>query len=332
MTALSLNLLRWNRFSIGLGAVAWALLALLSLLGVIPESALELILLLALLVITPLAIPLAIPLETRTSRSGRPGIRRLAIQLQPFAALIGAFSFLASAGLLAAAAASVWLLFSVLVMVLGIDSLLEMRRPTLADICPLIALIYLPIGGAWLVISRLGWRPLGFSPAIVLLTAIHFHYITLAALVITGLIGRAGLETKAAAFPRQVYRVAAISMLIEPLLVAAGRTLAQLTGSQYLVSAASTLLALSLILLTLLSLQFVVPATLSPVARWLILVSSIAVFFTMLVAGAYALGPVTGAWTITISQMIALHGWINALVFSLCGLLGWRRRLSQQNG
>jgi hypothetical protein len=331
MIALDRNLVRWNQLSIGLGAVAWALLTLCSFLGVVPQSSLDLIVLLALLVVTPLAIPLAIPPETCISRSYRPGILRLAIQAQPFAALIGASSLLLTAGAPATVATSVWLLFTVLIAVLGIATLLEKSSHSLPAICPLLALIYLPIGGAWLVIARLGWRPLGFSPDIVLLTAIHFHYVTLAAMVITGLIGRAVLATSRA-FPWQVYRVAAIGMLIEPLLVAVGRTLAQLTGSDYLVSAAAALLALSLILLTLLSLRFVVPATTSSVARWLILVSSVAVFFTMLVAAAYAIGPVTGSSKITIPQMIALHGWINALVFSLCGLLGWRLRLSWRNG
>jgi hypothetical protein len=115
-------------------------------------------------------------------------------------------------------------------------------------------------------------------------------------------------------------------------MVAAGYTLAQFTGSQYLESAASTLLALSLILMTLLSLRFVIPTTISSVAKGLLIASNTAVFFTMLAVGAYAAGNATGAWTITISQMIIIHGWINALVFSLCGLLGWRLRIGQQEG
>jgi hypothetical protein len=50
----------------------------------------------------------------------------------------------------------------------------------------------------------------------------------------------------------------------------------------------------------------------------------------MLVAGAYALGTATGAWTITVSQMIVVHGWINALAFGLCGLLGWRLKMRRK--
>jgi hypothetical protein len=52
--------------------------------------------------------------------------------------------------------------------------------------------------------------------------------------------------------------------------------------------------------------------------------SSVAVLFTMVFALAYALGAATGAWTITIAQMILVHGWVNTVAFGLCGLLGYR--------
>jgi len=38
------------------------------------------------------------------------------------------------------------------------------------------ARIDLAVGGAWLVASRLGMRPMGIQEPIVLLTAVHFHY------------------------------------------------------------------------------------------------------------------------------------------------------------
>jgi hypothetical protein len=322
----------WNRISIGLGACAWALLAVINLFGWVQLTALDLILLLALWVITPLALPLAATPETQ--RDWLRAWQRLVIMLQPFASLIGGISLLLSTGPLAAAAAVGWCLFTGLIAVEGVGQLREVREASLANICIAVALIYLPIGGVWLVISRLGLQPLGFSPDIVLLTAVHFHYIPLAALVMTGLIGQTGFASRTTV-PWKLYRVAAIGLLVEPLLVAAGRTLAQLTGNDDLVSAATLLLALSLMLIAVLSLKLIIPATSSRVAQGLLFVSSTAVFFTMLAAGAYALGAATGAWTITISQMIVIHGWINALVLSLCGLLGWRlqsRSLGRDDG
>lgn len=320
------NLTWWNRSSIGLGACAWALLTVMSLFGWVHLTALNLILLLALWVITPLAVPLAALQQPRDWLGTR---QRLIVILQPFAAFIGGISFLLGTGPSSAAAATVWFLFTGLIAVQGVERLRQMGGATLADTCLAVALIYLPIGGAWLVLARLGLQPLGFSPDIVLLTAVHFHYIPLAALVMTGRIGQTGFGGKTTV-PLQFYRVAATGLLVEPLLVAAGRTLSQLTGNDDLVSAATLLLALSLTLIAILSLQFIIPVTRSRLAQGLLLVSGTAVFVTMLAAVAYAVGTATGAWTITISQMIVMHGWINALLLSFCGLLGWRLRVGQK--
>jgi hypothetical protein len=130
-------------------------------------------------------------------------------------------------------------------------------------------------------------------------------------------------------------------MLVCPLLVAAGITFTQITRQQRAPesvaalhapeSGAATLLALSLILIAILSLRFVVPTTASPLARTLLAISGISVLLTMLLAAAYAVGGATSAWTITVAQMVATHGWLNALAFGLCGVLGWRLRMVQQS-
>jgi hypothetical protein len=320
----SLDLMRWNRISAGLGGGIWLLVLCVWIPGWLALNTLEVLLLLALLVIAPLVVPLA-----ASSKQGRLHhiLYRLMVILQPFAALVGGASFLISAGPFAAAA-GVWLLFTALVGLVGLLRLFGNDSVSLADVCLSAALVYLPIGGAWLALARLRAQPLGFSPTTVLLTAVHFHFITLAALVMSGLTCQA-LPVTLSSVWRTVSRIAAVGMLVNPLLVAAGITLTQLTGADFLESAAATLLALSLIAISLLSLRFVIPTTASLLAKGLILVSSTAVFVTMLAAGAYALGNATGAWTITITQMIAIHGWINALLFGCCGLLGWRLKLRQ---
>ena len=170
---------------------------------------------------------------------------------------MGVVSFLFGAGPLAAASAVVWFLFTVVLALLGLGRLREIKKITLADACFALALIYVPIGGAWLVLSRLGWQPFGFGQHTSLLTAIHFHYIPLAAMMMTGLIGQV-VQATGKAFPRELYRIAALGMLINPLLVAAGITLTQLTGKDYLESFAATLLALSFILIALLNLRFII--------------------------------------------------------------------------
>lgn len=328
MSINTIDLTRWNLISSGLGAISWVCIVVLSAFGWGALNALDLILLLALCVLTPLAIPLAI-----SSKEHQPlcKLYRLIILLQPVATLSGGVSLLLSTGPLAAAAAMLWLLFTGLIALPGMGRLQKIGSTPLPDICLLIALISLPIGGIWLVLARLGEQLLGFGQQKELLTAIHFHWISLVALLVTGLTGHS-IQASMGAALQTLYRVAAWGVLINPLLVAAGITLTQVTGKDFLESTAATLLALSVILIALLSLRLLLPATASRLAKGMLLASNSAVFFTMLLAGAYALGSATGAWTITTTQMIAIHGWTNALVFGLCGLLGWRLRSAAPEG
>lgn len=256
--------------------------------------------------------------------------------LQPWAAFLGGTAFFLPTGLLAAAFASVWGGYTGLLVLLGLVQLCQMRRShclSLADLCLTGALLYLPAGGAWMVLARWGLQPLGFGVDTELLTAVHFHVIPLAALVITGLTGQALHNIPATHRGRywMAYRVAAFGVLIDPLLVAAGLTGAQITGVPDLGTAPADLLALSLILLALLGLRFILPTIISRFAQVLVALSYLTVFFTMLIVGAYTLGAATGAWTITIAQMIAIHGLENALLFGCGGLLGWRLRAEQES-
>ncbi len=183
----TLDLTRWNRISIGLGGTAWILIALASMLGWIVLSDLEILLLLALFVITPLAVPLvSLPQANRLLHQ----LSSLVLFLQPFVALLGGASFLLSTGLLAATLAAVWFLFTGLLALIGLVRLFQAPGRSLADICLAGALLYLPIGSVWMVLARLGLQPLGFGVHTDLLTAVHFHFISLAALIITGLTGQ----------------------------------------------------------------------------------------------------------------------------------------------
>lgn len=320
------QLARWNRFEVAMGGSVWLLIVLARAFGWLELGDLDVILLFALGVIAPLALPLVLSDQRKGELASFPAeLSRLALLIYPGAALLGGASLLLKPNPLAGGLACVWLLYTALLALIGLCQLQATRNHSLAETSLALALVYLPIGGAWLVASRLGLRPLGFSPTTVELTAVHFHYIMLAALILTGLLGRA-MQDFALGRPRQLYRLAAVGMLIAPLLVAAGITLTQVTGSHVVESCSASLLALSLLGVSLLSLRYLAPTTQPPLARSLLVISSVAVFFTMLLAVAYAVGAATGAWTITVSQMIVAHGWINALAFGFCGLMGWRLR------
>ena len=333
-----LTLARWNIAATTAGGAAWAAVMSLRFSGVLALGDLDAILLLAILVITPLALPLAAPHAVPGQRLAalESVIYRLALIAQPLAALAGSVAILATTGSpLATLTAGLWLLYTALLGLLGLVTLARMalaRRITLAEVCLALALVYLPIGGGWFALARMGLRPLGFSQTIVQLTAVHFHFITLAALVITGCTGRALRNVQSSA-TRVIIHAATVGMLTGPLLVAAGITLTQISSLDAPKSiaalhapesGAAVLLALSVMAVSLLSLRYVVPATAAPLAGVPLAISDISVLLTMALAVAYALGAVTHAWTITIPQMIAVHGWLNALAFGLCGLLGWR--------
>jgi hypothetical protein len=325
------DLARWNLVSLGLGGCVWGVVTLASLFGWQMLNDLQIVLLLALFVITPLAVPLVLrPKEDRFLSQ----LSALMLFLQPLASLLGGVSFFLNTGLFAATFAAVWLLFTGLLALIGLVRLCQipsLQRTSLADFCLAGAWLYLPIGSTWMVLARWGLQPFGFGVHTDLLTAIHFHFIALAALIITGLTGQMiqTTQTTQHGMFRAAYRIAALDVLIDPLLVAAGLTIAQVTGLHFLDTAPADLLALSLILISLLGLRFVVPTTTSRFAQVLLVLSYTTVFFTMLTACAYALGVATGAWTITIPQMILIHGLENALAFGFCGLLGWRIRTGQ---
>lgn len=331
MATKRLDLGRWNLVSLAYGGLTWVAVMLARLAGVLTMGDLSAILLLAVLVIVPLALPLA------TYTDGHPysnALYQLAIVTQPFAALFASIALVTVSGTTTAAAtALLWLLYTTLLGLIGLTTIANIllnRHITLSGVCLGMALAYLPIGGAWLALACLRMQPLGFSPTTVLLTAVHFHFITMAALVITGRIGLA-LHDTASEIAQNTYRIAAVVMLICPLLVAAGITFTQLTGQRAIESVGATLLALSLMAVVIISLRFIVPSAASPLARVLLAFSGFSVLLTMALAAAYALGTATHTWTITVPQMIAVHGWLNALAFGLCGLLGWRLKMAENS-
>lgn len=326
------RLARWNNISAGLGGGIWVGSVFVRMCGWTQLNALEIVLLLALFVLTPLALPFVLFRYT-----GLLGTQWMALVmfLQPLAALLGGVAFVLPTGSLAALFAAAWGGFTGLLALSGLVQICQMfrkHRLSLAEFCLAGALLYLPVGGAWMVLARWGLQPLGFDVHTDLLTAVHFHVIPLTALVITGLTGQALHErlTTRRGIWRTAYRIAALGVLIDPLLVAAGLTGAQITGLPDLDTAPADLLSLSLILLALLGLRCIVPTTISRFARVLVTLSYLTVFFTMLFAGAYTIGVATGAWTITIDQMIAIHGVENALLFGCGGLLGWRLRAGRE--
>lgn len=272
-----------------------------------------LLLLLAILVNTPLALSLVPVAE------GQSIWFRWALRLQPFAAVGVVWSMMSAQGGATAVLALPWLLFAGLLATSGLWQLRHWSQLTNPARTRLAALLYLPIGAAWLVAYRFGWQPLGFAGVIVLLTAVHFHFTGFAAPIWVSLIGTMLPHASAR------YAWAAGGFVAATPLIAIGITLSPL-----LEMAGVVLLAASLVGLTLLLYRAVLPAVLDPLAKCLLAVAPLAMLVALSLAVIYAIGEYRQVQLLTIGQMVQWHGWLNALGFVFCGLWGWRLALDRK--
>ena len=273
-----------------------------------------LLLLLAILVNTPLALSLMPAVE------GQSAWFRWALWLQPFAAVGVVWSLTAAQGGAAAMLTLPWLLFAGLLAGSGLWRLPHWSQLTNPARTRLAALLYLPIGAAWLVAYRFGWQPLGFTGVIVLLTAVHFHFTGFAAPIWVSLIGTMLPPAHAR------YAWAAGGFVAATPLIAVG-----ITFSPLLEMVGVALLALSLIGLTLLLYQSVLPIVLAPLAKLLLAGAPWAMLAAIILAVIYAIGEYRQLQLLTIAQMVQWHGWLNAVGFIFCGLWGWRLLLDHKN-
>jgi hypothetical protein len=283
--------------SAGIGLIVWLALWL-----PIPFAARAPGLIDRLFLLAPLAI---VPLGMRLQLL--PQAVRVA---QPVFAALVVISFLSRTGIAAALLVVPWLLLGGACGVMGLLRLWRSGVRRMDEICVHVALVYWPLGCLWLVISRLGMNPLGFSDDIVLLTAVHFHYAGFAALTMLGMTGKFS--------EGMLYRAAAWGAIAGIPSLALG-----ITFSASLECAAALLLALSLVSAAGITAFVVLPRLVHRAARVMLAVSSASVVATMLLAGIYALGKYNGRDWLDIPEMAAVHGVINALGFSLCGLVGW---------
>ncbi len=215
--------------------------------------------------------------------------------------------------------------YAALVAIVALSALLPARRDspgshglrvlTLPQAVARAALLLWTVGAGWLVIDAFGLRPLGFSPLVVRLTAIHFHYAAFIVPVIAAVV--------AAAYPSALSRTTAVISVLGAPSTAIGITAAQLGAPHWV----ETLFALPMIAGALLvgvvhlGLALGSEGATSPrPVRVLRLVVGATLLGTMGLAAAYAARGWL-PWTPTIPQMSLWHGIGNAVGVALCGLL-----------
>jgi len=321
------------------GAAVWAGIAVLARMGIARIGVIELMFLFAPLVIVPLGMELG-RVGGFSSGAAR-GLAGAAQTLQPLGAVLAvvavclppgeragfvAVGWMGVCGLMAGAGA-VELGEVVFRSAASMENLtdeapvgtLVVGVPTgLAKIASCVARIDLAVGGAWLVASRLGWRPMRIQEPIGLLTAVHFHFAGFA----TAMIASSTLAFAEARFARRVdllrwLRGIVVLVIVMPIVVAAG----------FVISPGLKMVAAMVFSASVAGLAGFVWMCGGRVedgtARGLLRVAAGAVFVGMGLSGTYAVADFVKSELLPIPRMASTHGVLNALGFCLLGLLGW---------
>ncbi len=308
----------WRSFYINkrrsalLGAVVWLVQAGLSATGYYPAKAIELLFLLGPLMVVPLGLAV---IETLSFPTETGLFIRVARFLQPVGATVAAASFVLPAQIMAGGLALPWLAVTVCTGLSGVRRLLQGRFGPIEEACFTASLLYLPVGGLWLVMSRAGGGFLGFKEPIVLLTAVHFHFSGFAAPIIAGATG--SLIGRTPSVRRLIYSVACLGVIASPALLAAGFVL---LPALKLVSA--FILAFSLTVIAVLTLILATKVS-QKLARMLLMLSAGSAIAGMALAATYSAGEFTSHEIISIPTMALSHGAINGFGFGLCGMIAW---------
>ena len=303
----------WAQSSATAGAAMWAAIAVLARIGILQLGEIELLFLLAPLVM----VPLGIELGRVIGRSS--WWEETARRLQPLGAVLAVAAMCLApernSGLLALG----WMVVCVfmaggglmrLVRALWLDAG-KSDRALLATLA--IAQMDLAVGGAWLVASRLGMRPMGIQEPIGLLTAVHFHFAGFATATIAAAMLRFNEDRDGHGWLKPV----ALMVAGMPYVVAAGFVI-----SPVLKMAAAVLFSVSVAALAI-AVRSCGTRAESGTARVLLQVAAGAIFAGIVLSAGYAIADFVGSDALTIPQMARTHGILNALGFCLLGLLGW---------
>ncbi|MGE3171862.1 MAG: YndJ family transporter [Planctomycetota bacterium] len=279
----------------------------------------------ALLLLSPcLWMPLGLGLiDAHGDRERR--LRRLARRLHAPAAALLVAAFLLPTGTAAALLCAPWLAVTALLAAAGLLHLRSARAAWSAALGESAALGYPLIGAAWALAARADAVPLGFSAAIALLTAAHFHHAGFTLPLATARLARhrPGRATGAA-----VWLVVA-GMPV----TAAGITATQLGASPWIERLCAGATALAALFAALLLLRAAAdaarPAALPPRARTLLSIAgaalAVGMTLALLYAARHAFAPVFGGDEArALDWMVYSHAVTNGVLFAGGAVLGWR--------
>ena len=297
------------------GFLIWGLIALGAMVGRTSLDAIAALFLLSPLVLVPLGFEVTRPL---TAESTPPG--RWARILLPIGAVLAAVSFWPSAGPSAGLVASGWSLVCALAAIDGVWRLVRGGYRSVEGVCASAGVVYLFVGSVWLILSRWGSAPFHYPGRTVLLAALHFSFTGFVLPIVAGATANARRTAQGPAAPALGSTLLAAGILVGPAILAAGNVrhspTLKLVGALLLVAASFGLAGQVASVMRRRCMA-------SRPARALVATSALSLLLGMLLVAVYAVGEAMGRPWLTVPQMARLHGTINALGFSLCGLLGW---------
>ncbi|PJY98528.1 hypothetical protein CPT06_18165 [Bacillus vallismortis] len=206
--------------------------------------------------------------------------------------------------------ALVWWIYTVLLALYALLRLRDTKIHRIEETSILFGLIYLAGGGFWFFAYAAQLQIMQFSPLIILLTAVHFHYSAFLIPIFNGLLGRITRKN------RLLYSWMTWVILFSPILIALGISYSKILD----------IIAVGLYMAALYLQAYLVLTTAfrSKTGKILIRLSSAVLMVTITFSMIYSLGVFRQEVTLTINQMIWIHGFVNAFAVILPALIGWR--------
>ncbi|MDP7979536.1 YndJ family protein [Bacillus multifaciens] len=251
-------------------------------------------------------IPMAFSIVDKKKRNGDELFcYKLAVFFYPVAAISAMLAFVTDYFLFAI----IWFIYTGIVALFGVCRLLERGWKPLEETAIDSGFIYLFLGGFWFLASVANIPIMQFSSDIVLLTAAHFHYSAFLLPLFAGLLGRKQQKKS------KLYTTALFIIIISPMTVAIGITY----------SRTFEFFAVLLYLISLYIYGIFVWKTkfTSKSAKVLLIISSSTLMVTILFSLFYSYGNFKQVMTITIAQMVWIHGVVNGVGVALPGCIGW---------
>ncbi|MCP1123354.1 YndJ family protein [Bacillus sp. 3103sda1] len=253
-----------------------------------------------------LFIPMAFSIVDKRKRDGDELFcYKLAVFIYPIAAISAMLAFVTNHFLFAI----IWFIYTGIVALFGVCRLLERGWKPLEETAIDSGFMYLFLGGFWFFVSVANIPIMQFSSDIVLLTAAHFHYSAFLLPLSAGLLGRKQQKKS------KLYTIVMFIIIISPMTVAIGITY-------------SRIFEFFAVLLYLISLYvygiFVWKTKFTSIsAKVFLIISSSTLMVTILFSLLYSYGNFRGMMTISIVQMVWIHGVVNGIGVALPACMGW---------